>query len=156
MSKVVQDKIIKTNNQKDSVCSINVDAVRFADLWSSYPGGHPYKDPRTGSAPKGYENQCAINLSAAIHGTGIEMRSFKGATVEVDGRRVAIRAEELAAWLKLQPFCGLPRHPETSPARLGKTRSKGGLGSFSLPTIGAEPMRAGPRVIMSIFGTAHA
>jgi hypothetical protein len=128
MSKVVQDKKVKTNNQKNSICSVSVEAVKFSDLWSSYPGGQPYKDPKTGNPPKGYENQCAINLSAAIHGAGVEMKSFKGAVVEMGGRRLAIRAEELSTWLKLQPFCGLPRHPEDITGASWEEKIKGRTG----------------------------
>lgn len=62
--------------------------------------------------PKGFENQCAIKVSVALHAAGVDMKSFRGATVTVDGKRLAIRAEELAAWLKTQHLIGLPLKPE--------------------------------------------
>ncbi|SEO56742.1 Type VI secretion system (T6SS), amidase effector protein 4 [Duganella sp. CF517] len=102
---------VKTNTTKDSVCKIDVPVVRFADLWKSYPKSSPYLDPKTGAPPPGYDNQCAIKVSWAIQGVGVQMVSFKQAAVSVDGKKLAIRAEELAAWLKKQPFCGLPKAP---------------------------------------------
>mgnify|MGYP000238687044 CR=1 FL=1 len=128
MSKVTQNAKVKTNNQKQSVCTIGIDAVKFEALWSSYPGGHPYRDPKTGRVPAGYENQCAVNVSAAIHGSGIEMKSFKGATVLVDAKKMAIRAQELAAWLSLQPFCGLPMNPENITGGNWEEKIKGRTG----------------------------
>jgi len=112
MGKLKQEAKVKTNTTKDSVCSVNVPAVRFSDLWASYPSGHPYVDPKTGKPPRGYENQCAIRVSKAIHGTGVEMKSFKGASVQLGGLKAAVVATQLADWLKLQPFCGLPTEPE--------------------------------------------
>jgi hypothetical protein len=109
---LTQQARVRTNTTRDSVCSISVPAVTFAQLWAAYPGGHPYVDAN-GKTPAGYENQCAINLSAAIHGAGIEMKSFRGATVTLlNGRRAATSASQLANWLKQQPFCGLPMAPE--------------------------------------------
>lgn len=128
MRKLVQNAKIKTNNQKQSVCTIDVEVVKFAVLWASYPGGHPYRDPKTGKVPAGYENQCAINVSAAIHGSGIEMKSFKGATVSVSEKKMAVRAQELAAWLSLQPFCGLPRSPENITGGNWEEKIKGRTG----------------------------
>jgi hypothetical protein len=113
MGKVLTQQVrIRTNTTKDSVCSIQVEAVTFAKLWESYPGGHPYVDSKTGEPPKGYENQCAIKVSVAIHGAGVEMKSFRGAAVKMNGLTSAIAATQLAAWLTLQPFCGLPREAE--------------------------------------------
>jgi hypothetical protein len=110
---IVQQARVRTNAIKDSVCKVNVPVVTFAQLWNTYPSGHPYVDPKTGNPPPGYENQCAIKVSMAIHGAGIEMKSFRGASVTVDGRKSAALALQLASWLKLQPFCGLPKEPES-------------------------------------------
>jgi hypothetical protein len=109
---LTQQARVRTNTTQGSVCNIQVEAVTFAKLWAAYPSGHPYVDPRTGKPPPGYDNQCAINISVAIHGVGVEMKSFKGAFVIVNGYRAASVASQLAAWLKLQPFCGLPPAPE--------------------------------------------
>lgn len=106
-----QQAKVRTNPVKDSTCSVTVPAVKFSDLWKSYPSEQPYVDKKTGKAPHGYENQCAIKVSWAIHGVGVQMKSFNGAAVSVDGKRLSVRAEELARWLKKQPFCGLPSVP---------------------------------------------
>jgi hypothetical protein len=130
---LTQQARVRTNTTKDSVCSVQVEAVTFAKLWASYPGGHPYVDAN-GKTPAGYENQCAINLSAAIHGAGVEMKSFKGATVTLpNGRKAATSASQLADWLKLQPFCGLPQRPEDVAGSdwQGKIRGRTGIVFFS-------------------------
>ena len=128
MTKIIQQATIKTNNRKDSICTINIQAIKFADLWAAYPNGDLYLDPETGAPPKGYENQCAIKLSASIHGAGVEMKSFKSATITIEGRRLAIRAKELASWLKLQPFCGLPTRPENITGKDWQERVRGKTG----------------------------
>jgi hypothetical protein len=129
---LAQQAQVKTNTTKDSVCSVNVGAVTFAKLWESYPSGHPYVDPKTGKPPKGYENQCAIKVSMAIHGAGIEMKSFQGAVVMMDGLKTAVGATQLANWLKLQPFCGLPKAPEnvTGPEWQDKIKGRTGIVYF--------------------------
>lgn len=129
---LVQQARVRTNTTKDSVCAIDVPAVTFAKLWESYPSGHPYLNPATGKPPPGYENQCAIKVSMAIHGAGIEMKSFRGAAVKVNRLPAASLAVQLAAWLKLQPFCGLPMQPEnvTGPNWQGKIRGRTGIVYF--------------------------
>jgi hypothetical protein len=82
-------------------------AVTFVKMWAGYPGSHPYVDPKTGEDPPGFDNQCAIKLSVALHATGVDLASFKGASVHVPTGKAAIRAEELAAWLKVQHFDGM-------------------------------------------------
>lgn len=119
---IVQHAVVRTNAIKDSVCTIQVEALKFKDLWASYPTSPPYVDPKTGKPPAGYSNQCAIKVSAAIHGAGIEMKSFTAKVIGVetqsfgkvviDGKNTATLASQLAMWLKLQPFCGLPQQPE--------------------------------------------
>lgn len=68
---------------------------------------------RQGKVPAGFDNQCAIRVSSALHHVGVTMKSFNGATVPLHGQRAAMRAEEFTAWLKLQPFCGLPSKPQS-------------------------------------------
>lgn len=125
---LTQQARVRTNTVRDSVCDINVPVVTFAQLWASYPGGHPYVDPETRKPPKGYENQCAIKVSMAIHGAGAEMKSFKGAVVELNARKAAIVATQLAAWLRLQPFCGLPKQPENVTGKDWQDKIKGRTG----------------------------
>jgi len=103
---------VRTNDTPGSLCKVSVEPVKFADLWSAYPSSPPYLDPKTGKPPKGYSNQCAIKVSAALHANGVEMKSFRGGNVKLNGKTAATGATELANWLKLQPFCGLPKAPE--------------------------------------------
>ncbi len=79
----------------------------FVKMWAGYPNSHPYVDPKTGDDPPGYDNQCAIKLSVALHASGIEMNSFKGASVKVAAGKAAVRAEELGAWLRAQHIDGM-------------------------------------------------
>ncbi|SHN43238.1 Type VI secretion system (T6SS), amidase effector protein 4 [Duganella sacchari] len=123
MGKVLRQQApVKTNPVKDSVCKVDVPAVKFTDLWSNYVKGAPYKPA---PADKGdYSNQCALRLSATFHKVGIKMLSFSQKNVRpmpgaqvlgrviLDGQAAAVRAYELGEWLKLQPFCGLPQKPE--------------------------------------------
>jgi hypothetical protein len=88
-------------------------AISFSALWSAYPNTTPYLDSKTNEAPKGYENQCAIKVSVALTRVGVKLTTFRGATVQVDGDRAAIRAEELALWLKQGRIPGLPTTVET-------------------------------------------
>ena len=124
-----QSAVIRTNAIKDSVCSVHVHAVKFSTLWASYPNtAHPYVDLANGKVPSGFENQCAIRVSLAIHGAGIELKSFQGASVNVKGKKAAIRAEQLAVWLKKQPFCGLPQKPENITGKGWENKIKGRTG----------------------------
>jgi hypothetical protein len=120
---LVQQATVRTNTTKDSVCKIDVPTVRFADLWGNFVTGAPFRDPQTGKVPAGYDNQCAIRLSATLHKVGVEMKSFSQANVTVkpnekfgriilDGKYTAVRADQLGSWLSKQPFCGLPQQPE--------------------------------------------
>lgn len=125
---LTQQARIRTNTTKDSVCSVHVESVTFAKLWESYPGSYPYVDPKTGKPPPGYDNQCAIKVSVAIHGAGVQMKSFRGAPVKVNGLPAASLAFHLAEWLKLQPFCGLPKEPENVTGEDWQDKIKGRTG----------------------------
>jgi hypothetical protein len=118
---LVQHARVRTNTVKESVCKIDVPAVKFTDLWQNYVTGDPYRDPKTGEVPPGLGNQCALRMSATFHKVGIKMLSFSPKTVKpapgsqnlgvvkLDGLPAATRAYELGQWLKLQPFCGCHR-----------------------------------------------
>lgn len=127
-----QSAKVRTNPTPGSVCKVQIDAVKFADLWSGYPKtGTPYLDSR-GNVPTGYENQCAIRVSVSLGGAGLTMKSFKGSAVTVSGKKAAVRAQEMADWLKLQPFCGLPTEPEdiTGEGWQGKIKGRTGIVFF--------------------------
>lgn len=116
-TQLIQRAKVRTNTTKDSVCDIKVEAIPFVQLWNNYVTGNPYNDPT-------YDNQCAIRLSATLHRVGIEMKSFSQRIVKpgpgkksigrilLNGKATATRADEMASWLQLQPFCGLPSKPE--------------------------------------------
>lgn len=135
MTQLVQQARVRTNTTKDSVCKIDVPAVKFADLWDNYVTGDPYNDP-SGT----YKNQCAIRMSATLHRVGIEMKSFSQKLVKpapskasigrilIDGKATATRANEMAAWLSLQPFCGLPQKPENITGKDWVSKVKGRTG----------------------------
>lgn len=69
----------------------------FAQLWAHHPnikGDGPLLDKAV------YENQCAINLSAALMRSGVDMSKYTGVwSWQKDKPKYAIRAEELANWL---------------------------------------------------------
>ncbi|CAH0354231.1 type VI secretion system amidase effector protein Tae4 [Aquabacterium sp. CECT 9606] len=124
-----QQAKVRTNTTPQSVCAIQVTPIQFANLWAAYPKERdPYRDAK-GKVPAGFDNQCAIRVSSALHHVGVTMKSFKGAAVQLDGQRAAIRAEEFATWLKLQPFCGLPSKPHniTGPDWQQKIKGKTGI-----------------------------
>ena len=133
-----QQATIKTNTTKDSVRKIDVPVYKFADLWENYVTGAPYKP---GKDDKGdYSNQCALRMSATFHKVGIKMLSFSQKTVKpmpgtqvlgrvmLDGSPAAARAYELGEWLKLQPFCGLPKKPEDITGKDWESKVKGRTG----------------------------
>lgn len=87
--------------------------VLFSGLWAAYPAGTPYVDANTGKPPPGFENQCAIRLSVALHRVGVGMDSFRGkGQIRLDGKRTAVLAEELSDWLRRNSISGVGS-PET-------------------------------------------
>jgi hypothetical protein len=104
--------VVRTNSTPNSVKLVQFKVVTFQRLWTNYPSGNPYNDPA-------YKDQCAIRMSVTFHRVGIEMKSFSSKLVKplsdqpsigriiLDGKATATRANELAEWLKLQPFAGL-------------------------------------------------
>lgn len=107
-------EVFSATNQSFSISPAKPQArcIRFADLWRHAETGNP--------APE-YKYQCAIRLSITLHNVGIDMRSFSQKNVKpapgrqtlgrivVDGLPVATRADEMANWLKQNPFCGFGR-----------------------------------------------
>lgn len=101
--------------------------ARFGEVWDNYPSDAPYVD-REGNVPKGYENQCAIKVSAALLGAGVNLGRFSGATVSIGGRRHAIRAQELGRWLKTAGPGLLQSSAETITGTDWQSRIKGRTG----------------------------
>jgi hypothetical protein len=102
--------------------------VRFSVLWAGYPGSKPYVDPKTGDVPKGFENQCAIKVSVALASAGVRLTSFRGASVTVHGDKMALRAEELANWLKKEKIPGIPSAPASIAGADWQSKIKGRTG----------------------------
>jgi hypothetical protein len=115
--------------------------LTFDKLWQGYPSSKPYVD-KSGDPPKGFENQCAIKVSVALQAAGVDMKSFRGAAVSVDDKRLAIRAEELAAWLKTQHLIGLPLKPENVTGKEWQNKIKGRKGIVFFASYWARPGEA--------------
>jgi hypothetical protein len=135
MTRHVQQAVIRTNSTAGSVCKIDMPSIKFSDLWDNYVTGQPYRDPKTSKVPDGFDNQCAIRMSATLHKVGVEMKSFTPANVTVKpGQRfgrillankyTAVRADQLGSWLSKQPFCGLPQRPENITGRDWESKVK--------------------------------
>lgn len=103
-----QGNQIATNTRPNSQCPAGIKPVTFQELWNAYPSEPPYKVK--GKVPKGYENQCAIRMSATFHATGSRMASFSQNTVKpqagrstlgrilLNGKATATRADGQTSW----------------------------------------------------------
>ena len=104
-----------TNNRPGSVKVVTIKRVTFDELWEAYPDEKiEHIDPETNEDI--FDNKCAINLSETLYRNDIKLKSFKGVKcwhtcpTAPKGKNIhAIRAQELADWLKLQPFPGCPK-----------------------------------------------
>lgn len=98
----------------------------FVTLWENHPnvtGEPPLLDKTV------YENQCAINLSAALMRSGVDMKSFSGTwSWEKNKPKYAIRAQELADWLA-SGAARLPSRLEKFEAKeaFGRIKDKRGM-----------------------------
>ncbi len=99
--------------------------MSFAELWKNHPvvTGEPALLDRAT-----YENQCAINLSAALTRSGIDMKSYNGVwSWQKDKPKYAIRAQELANWLGLAGKVGSSREKFSAPEAFGNVDGKKGM-----------------------------
>jgi hypothetical protein len=100
-----------TNDTQGSVKAIQLKPLDFDTLWGNYPLSSITH--AQGDKEDIFKNHCAINVSEALLKSNIKMKSFKGAACWSDcstgnkGKH-AIRAQELASWVKLKPFPGCP------------------------------------------------
>ncbi|HEY9222752.1 MAG TPA: type VI secretion system amidase effector protein Tae4 [Variovorax sp.] len=104
---LVQQAKVRTNTVKDSVCKINVPALKFADLWAAYPSADPC-DAKDEQGNKRFKNQCAIRVSHALKKAGVTFKSYpakRKCWIHPEADHV-LAAKELADWLELQPFVG--------------------------------------------------
>ncbi|MCX5541828.1 type VI secretion system amidase effector protein Tae4 [Paraburkholderia sp. CNPSo 3076] len=125
---------VQTNSKPGSIKEVQLRAISFQELWSAYPDEEdPFRDSKTGEVPPYADNQCAIRLSIALHNVGVEMKSFRGeGQIRIDGKRTALRASEMAHWLNLKPFAGLPTPEDiTGSDWQEKIRGRTGIVFFS-------------------------
>ncbi|AXF13733.1 type VI secretion system amidase effector protein Tae4 [Paraburkholderia caledonica] len=127
--------VVRTNSTPNSIKEVSLKAVTFQELWSAYPSSDPYDDPNGN-----YTNQCAIRMSVTFHRVGSEMKSFSQKLVHpmpgksslgrilIDEKPTATRAYELAEWLQLRPFAGVPAAEDVSgPDWQGKVKGRTGI-----------------------------
>lgn len=104
---LVQHTRVRTNTVKDSVCKINVESVKFSNLWDAYPSSDPC-DAEDENGDILFKNQCAIRVSYALKKAGVTFKSYpsKRKCWIHPGADHCLAAKELADWLELQPFVG--------------------------------------------------
>ena len=103
-----------TNSKKGSIKHVRHRKLNFNDLWAAYPSDDvEHSDPKTGKDIM--DNHCAIHVSDALYNCGIKLKAFKGVkcwscpTPDEHGKGIhALRAQELADYLKKRPFAGCP------------------------------------------------
>ena len=125
---------VDTNTTQGSIKEVYLKALTFQELWAAYPDEEdPFRDAKTGKVPAYADNQCAIRLSITLHNVGVEMKSFRGdGQIRIDGMRTAMRASEMAQWLKLKPFAGLPSPVDiTGPDWQDKIKGRTRIAFFS-------------------------
>ncbi|UTW05789.1 T6SS effector amidase Tae4 family protein [Pseudomonas benzenivorans] len=106
--------VIKTNSQPGSTQVVSHAAIKFEDLWGSYPSGSiKHLDSKTGRDV--FDDHCAINVSQSLYSCGVLLKSFKGTkcwscpSKDSSGKGIhAIRAQELASYLSTRPFASCP------------------------------------------------
>lgn len=111
---------VQTNPKRGSVaaCSMTgIVPVTFKELWACYVKVEPYRV--NGKIPKGFENQCAIRMSATLHKVGVKMSTFSQNNIKPEGKAptlgriilngmsTATRANEMSKWLETRPVCGI-------------------------------------------------
>jgi hypothetical protein len=108
-------------------------AITFQTIWDQYPSESPCRDPKTGKAPAGYENQCAIRVGYALEKAGVSFASFRGGRCPnaPRGSGMVAGAQALADWLLTRPFEGCPR-PEEYTGKDAFDRIKGRTGIIFL------------------------
>ena len=110
MNQKSQATKVVTNNKKNSVHKVQLKVATFAELWSNYPENKiEHLDPKTHKEV--IDNHCAVYLSDCLIKSGISLKSFKGIRCWCCPSKEnvhAIKAQQLADWLKLKPFAGCP------------------------------------------------
>jgi hypothetical protein len=123
---------VKTNNILNSKKNIVKKVICFEELWDAYPYDIIIHNSENGSDL--FDNHCAIHLSHAFYLNGILLKGYKGTKCwgcpqsNGQGGIHAIRAQELADYLKEQPFAGCPKPIQLSGSTfLENVRGKKGI-----------------------------
>lgn len=102
---------VSTNNREASIFEVTLNKVTFKEIWDNYPS-NSIKHINSKTKKDEFNNHCAINVSEALYNSGIKLKSFNGVKCYHEcpsGKNIhAIRAQELAKWLKKRPFAGCP------------------------------------------------
>ena len=98
-----------TNNRKGSILEVVLEKVTFKELWDKYPS-KSLQHVNAKTKKDEFGNHCAINVSESLYLNNIKLKSFGGVKCYhkcPTGKNIhAIRAQELANWLKKRPFAG--------------------------------------------------
>ena len=88
--------------------------IKFADLWKNHPlnwspsESHPCRNP-DGTWEKSLDNQCAIKMSIALAGAGMNMSACHERKCWLKGHKNHVLvAQKLADWLALAAQLGKP------------------------------------------------
>lgn len=106
----------KTNKQVDSQKDLPMTVLTFSELWANYPSKTvKHIDPKTKEDV--FPDHCAIHLSDALYKSGVRLKSFSqknkcwNCPTPDDTTKKgihAIRAQNLADYLRKKPFAGCP------------------------------------------------
>lgn len=81
----------------------------FNQLWELFQH-KPCVDPKTDEPPKGFDNQCAMQVGFTLERVGVSLHKYRGARCPFASNRggMVASAQGLADWLKTKPFPGCP------------------------------------------------
>ena len=85
--------------------SLQERSINFEELWNNYPSYNiEHNDPKTGKDC--FSNHCAINVSEALHKSGVKAGGTKCWNCSNGGIH-SIRAQDLAKWLNITKIKGI-------------------------------------------------
>ena len=102
--------------------------LEFQKLWDNHPSNQNPADNtpcRKKDGTSAFENQCAIRLSVALDGAGMNMKACTKAKCWYGHGLHVLRAQELADWLALTQQLGNPNKFKGSDSLTGINGKKG-------------------------------
>jgi Type VI secretion system (T6SS), amidase effector protein 4 len=110
LGQLLPDADLMIEHRPPIVCG-NATGVTFDIPWKNYPDGHPCVDRKTGRAPEGYSDQCAMRVGDALERSGVSFASFHGKRSPCAPKSTGMvaGAQELANWLGPTRFSGCPK-----------------------------------------------